>query len=140
MGSSGIHAGISGIALVRAADAVLRALGNDEITLLLPAATLPNDPSAQLGLVDPGTQQVVLSPVVVRSLTTPASGPRRQVEFLVSAATVATVLTDMNVASGEALFESALGLQYGNDLLHVEDVATEWFSGTPYLYRVRAVE
>lgn len=132
--------GISGMGMIRMADAMLRAMGNDQITLLVPAATLPNDPSVQLGLADPGTQKVVIAPVVVRNLTTAASGPRKQMEFLVSASAVRQILQDLNVASGEALFQSAVGLQYGSDVLHVEDVTTEWTQGTAYLYRVKAVE
>jgi hypothetical protein len=106
-------AGISAAALIRAADAMLHALGGNEISLVFPLVSLPNDPSGQLGLADPGVQQVTFSPVVVRSLTT---------------------------ASAEALFEGALGVTYDGDLFHIEDVITEYFGGTPYLYRVTAVE
>ena len=37
----------------------------DEVILLFPLLVMPNDPSVQLGLVDPGVQQVPFSPVVV---------------------------------------------------------------------------
>jgi len=133
-------AGISGAAVVRAADAMLYALGGDEITVVFPLVALPNDPSAQLGLVDPGVQQVTFSPVVVRSLTTPSTGPRRRLEFLISSSAVSEAVVSQNAASAEALFESALGVTYDNDLFHIEDVLTEYFAGTPYLYKVTAVE
>ena len=132
--------GMSSAAVVRAADAMLNALGGDQVSLLFPLVTMPNDPSAQLGLADPGVEEVILSPVVVRALITPSTGPRRRMEFLFSAGAVAAELTSRNVASAEVLFNGALGLLYDNDLFHIENVTTEFFAGTAYLYRVLAVE
>ena len=132
--------GMSSAAVVRAADAMLNALGGDAVSILFPLVTMPNDPSAQLGLADPGVEEVILAPVVVRTLPTPATGPRRRLEFLFSGAAVADELTSRNVASAEVLFDSALGLLYDNDLFHIENVTTEYFAGTAYLYRVLAVE
>jgi len=133
-------AGISSAAVVRAADAILQALGGIEIALVFPLVALPNDPSAQLGLVDPGVQQVTFSPVVVRSLNTPNSGPRRRLEFLISSSAVAAAVVAQNAASAEALFDSALGVNYDSHLFHIEDVITEYFGGTAYLYRMTAAE
>jgi hypothetical protein len=134
------ESGISNCALVRAADAMLRALGGAEITLLFAAATLPNDPSAQLGLVDPGVEQVNFCPVIARNLVTPNTGPRRRLEFLISASVVASEVVTRNAASAEALFDSSLGLMYDGDIFHIELVTTEYFDGMAYLYRVMAVE
>jgi hypothetical protein len=132
--------GITAAAVVRAADAMLRALGGDGVSMLFPLVVMPDDPSAQLGLADPGVEEVVLSPVVVRTLVTRTSGPRRRLEFLLSGAAVAAELTSRNVASAESLFNGALGLIYDNDLFHIENFSTEYFAGTAYLYRVLAVE
>jgi hypothetical protein len=132
--------GMSSAAVVRAADAMLKALGGDAVSMLFPLVTMPNDPSAQLGLADPGVEEVIFSPVVVRPLVTPTTGPRRRLEFLLSGAAVAAELVSRNVASAEALFDGALGLLYDNDLFHIENVSTEYFAGTAYLYRVLAVE
>jgi hypothetical protein len=131
---------ISGVAVVRAADAMLRAIGGDTITLAFALVTLANDPSAQLGLADPGVQQVPLSPVVVRSLPSPNTGPRRRLEFLVSSTAVDATVVSQNAASAEALFDSALGLNYDGDLFHIESVISEYFAGTKYMYKVTAVE
>ena len=128
------------MALVRAADAMLRALGGDTIVVVFPLVGMPNDPSAQLGLVDPGVQQVPMSPVVMRELTTPGSGPRRRLEFLISSSAVLAELALLNAASADALFDMALGILYDNDLFHIESVTPEYFGGTAYLYRVVAVE
>jgi hypothetical protein len=133
-------AGMSSAAVVRAADAMLRALGGDGVSMLFPLVTMPNDPSAQLGLADPGVEEVVFSPVVVRTLVTPTTGPRRRLEFLLSGAAVAAELASRNVASAEDLFDGALGLLYDNELFHIENVTTEYFAGTAYLYRVLGVE
>ncbi len=130
----------TGSALVRAADAMLRALGGDSIALIFPLVTMPNDPSAQLGLADPGVKQVLISPVVVRDLTTSGTGPRRKLEFLISGSAVAGELASLNVASAADMFEGALGILYDNDMFHIETVVPEYFAGTAYLYRVQAVE
>ncbi|MGH9511909.1 MAG: hypothetical protein ACRD2U_07205 [Terriglobales bacterium] len=132
--------GISGAAVIRAADSMLYALGGTEISIMFPALTLPDDPSAQLGLVDPGVEEVAFSPVVVRILETLSTGPRRRLEFLISGATVTEELSSRNVATAEALFASALGVLYQGDLLHIENVVTEYFAEAAYLCRVLAVE
>jgi hypothetical protein len=137
---NGTSVGFNGAALVRAADAMLRALGSDEAVMVFPLVGMPNDPSAQLGLVDPGVQQIPFSPVVVRSLTTSGTGPRRRLEVLISSSAVAAQLAPLNVASAEALFDGALGLMYDNELLHIESVTPEYFGGIAYLYRVVVVE
>ena len=61
--------GISGAAAARAADAMLRTLGGTEVVLLFPAAGMPGDEVAGLGLVDPGVVQAVIGPVIVREFT-----------------------------------------------------------------------
>jgi hypothetical protein len=138
MSNAGV--GITGAAVVRAADAMLNTLGGDEVILLFPLLQMPNDPSVQLGLVDPGVQQVPFSPVVVRTLATPSSGPRRKLEFLISSTAVDAALVSQNIATAEALFANSLGVMFDNDLFHIEDVATEYFAGTAYLYKLTAVE
>ncbi len=132
--------GISGAAVVRAADSMLYAMGGTEISVMFPSLTLPDDPSAQLGLVDPGVEEVPFSPVVVRILEAGSAGPRRRLEFLISGATVTEELSSRNVATAEALFANALGIIYQGDLLHIENVVTEYFADAAYLCRVLAVE
>jgi hypothetical protein len=135
-----VQFGVGGVALVRAADAMLRALGGTEVSFLFPAIGLPDDASVQLGLVDPQVEEVRFSPVVVRNLPTSNSGPRRRVEFLLPASVVRSVAIDRNVASGETLLNGALGVLLRGEMLHVEGIVTECFAGTAYLHRVTAVE
>ncbi|HWF39779.1 MAG TPA: hypothetical protein VG322_14750 [Candidatus Acidoferrales bacterium] len=131
---------IAGTAVLRAADALLRVLGGNQIGLVLPLPTETGSDSTQLGLTDPGVQQLTISPVVVRTLPAPSTGPRVRMEFLISASAVASAVDAEGAASGEALFDLALGIQFQTDFFHIESVSTEYFAGTAYLYRVVAVE
>jgi len=140
MGSTGMRYGVSGSAVMRAAEAMLRSLGGTQVSVLLPLSALPSDSSVQLGLVDPGVEEVVFSPVVVRNLPTENTGPRRRLEFLLGASAVAEAAVDRSIASGLELLEKALGVMYQGELLHIEGIVTERFGGTEYLYRVVGVE
>jgi hypothetical protein len=132
--------GICGAALLRAATAMLTALGGAEVSLLLPATATASDAAGQLGLVDPGVQNVILGPVVVQSLPTGNLGPVRRVEFTLPAAAIEAQLPTLGMGSAEDLFQAALGLLYDGDLFHIEGVVTESLAGTAYFYVVTAVE
>jgi len=129
-----------GSAALRAAEAMLRTLGGESITLLLPAMGMPSDAAAQLGLVDPGVEEVSVSPVVMRDLATENNGPRRRMEFLLPGSAVAALLAGRNVDSARDFFDGVLGLVHDGELFHVEGVTGERFAGTTYLYRVVAVQ
>ncbi len=124
---------------MRAADAMLRTLGGTEVILLFAAAGLPADGVAGLGLVDPGVEQALIAPVVVRELTTETNGPRRRIELLAGQAAMAEQVSQRNVASAEVLFETALGLVYCGEVFHIEGFVVERLGGVTYLYRVAAV-
>ena len=134
------EAGVSGNAVMRAADAMLRSLGGKEISMLLPLTAMPGDASAQLGLADPGVEEVKISPVIVRNLPTANSGPRRRVEFLVPASGIAMALSARDFAGAEQLMEATLGIVHDGELFHIEGFTREYFGGTAYLYRVAGVE
>src|SRR5580692_10314542 len=103
-----MSSGICGAALVRAANAMLAALGGDEVTLLLPATATASDSAGQLGLVDPGVQNVIISPVVTNNLPTGNLGPTRRIEFTLPASAIETQLPSLGLASAEALFAATL--------------------------------
>jgi len=130
---------ISGVAAVRAAEAMLQTLGGTEVILLFAAAGLPADRASELGLVDPGTEQARIAPVIVREITTEANGPRRRIELLAGRASMAEQVSQRNVASAEVLFETALGVVYQGEIFHIEGFFVERFAGVAYLYRVVAV-
>ena len=132
--------GICGAALLRAANALLQAMGGDTVSLVLPASAMASDASGQLGLVDPGTVEVAISPVVMRELTTGNLGPRRRVEFTLPASVIAAQLPALGIGTADALFSAVLGVNYGGDLFHMETVVPESFSGTVCFYVVTAVE
>jgi hypothetical protein len=132
--------GICGAALVRAANAMLTALGGDQVNLLLPGTAMASDAAGQLGLVDPGIQDVIITPVVSRNLPTGNLGPARRIEFTLPAAALEVQLPTLGMGSVENLFNAALGLVYDGDLFHIETVVTENFAGTAYFYVVTAVE
>jgi hypothetical protein len=132
--------GICGSALVRAANAMLSALGGDQISLLLPGTATAGDAAGQLGLVDPGVQNVIIAPVVTQNLPTGNAGPTRRIEFTLPASAIEAQLPTLGMGSAEDLFDAALGLMYDGDLFHIEAVVTENFAGTAYFYVVTAVE
>lgn len=125
---------------MRAADAMLRALGGEEITLDLPLPASSSDISSQIGLADPGVQQVRLTPVVVRTLAAPVSGPAQRLELLLSVSAVASAVEEQGLASAQALFNAALGIEHQGTLFRIESTSTDYFAGVPYLYRVIVVE
>jgi len=131
--------GISGMAAVRAADAMLRTLGGAEVVLLFAAAGLPADRASELGLVDPGVEQAMIAPVIVRELATDNSGPRRRIELVAGRSAMAEQVSQRNVASADVLFETALGVVYQGEMFHIEGFVVERFAGVAYLYRVVAV-
>lgn len=131
--------GISAAAAVRAADAMLQTFGGTEVILLFPAAGLPADAVAELGLVDPRVVQAVIAPVVVRELTTETNGPRRRIEMLAGQAALAAQVSQRNVASADILFETALGLVYRGEVFHIQGFIVERLGGVAYLYRVAAM-
>jgi hypothetical protein len=132
--------GINGSAVTRAADAMLRSLGGSEIVLLLPMTAIASDLAGQLGLADPGVQQVVITPVIARELATDNTGPRRRVEFLVPASSLADAQAEYDFAGAEQMIEASLGISYQGEIFHIEGFAPECFGGTTYVYRVVAVE
>ena len=132
--------GVCGSALLRAADALLRTLGRESVSLLLPAAAPAADAAGQLGLVDPGVQEIVISPVAVRALTTGSQGPRRRIEVTMPASGIANQLPSLGIGVAQDLFDAVLGLKYESELFHVECVTPENFAGTDCFYVVTAVE
>jgi hypothetical protein len=132
--------GMCGAGLQRIADALLKAVGNETVALLLPATAMAGDAAGQLGLVDPGVQEVVIYPVILRELTTGNLGPRRRVEFTLPASAITTQLPALSMGSADDLFSAMLGLTYAGELFHVESVVPESFAGSVCFYLVTAVE
>ncbi len=118
---------------------MLRTMGGEEVILLFAAAGMPADAVAELGLVDPGVEQALIAPVIVREVTADNSGPRRRIELLAGYSAIAEQVSQRNVASAEVLFETALGLVYCGEVFHIQGFVVERLAGVAYLYRVAAV-
>ena len=125
--------GICGAGLSRMADALLKALGGETVSLLLPATAMANYAAGQLGLVDPGVQEIVISPAILRELTTGALGPRRRIEFTLPASAIAAQLPTLGMATGDDLFNAVIGINYGNELLAHRDGGAGKFCGNGLL-------
>lgn len=135
----GSAAGIGrGAAAVRAAEALLRTLGGDEVVFRVPSATANPGDAAQLGLAATATEDVALAPVVVqqaRSLSRPNHSG--ELELLISAASLAQAREITKVSDALAFFGSALGVVVRERLMRVVSVKAEQLGGVAYLYIVK---
>lgn len=126
------------LALARAAEAMLRTLGGESVSLVFPVPIAAMGTESELGLNSATTEEVVLAPVVVRSLPPKEGRARRELLF---AAIAVEAQVDVRAAgSAEALFQSAVGVLHQGSLLQIESVTSEFFGGSAYLYRVVAIE
>jgi hypothetical protein len=129
-----------GFAAVRAADALLRTLGGATISVRVPLGVVADGSANELGLAGAATEDVALSPVVVRRATGARLGQtknvRGRVELLISATSLATAKDIIDAAASEAFFDSALGVIHDGILKRIVSFAVEDFGGMPYLYRV----
>ena len=127
-----------GLAAQRAAETLLQTLGGTGIHVRLAIDSTLTD-NAQLGLESSATEEVFLSPVVVRNLTTEKS-VRVRLEILVAAATLARAKEIDAVGDALDFFNSALGVIQRGKLFRVDSVDVDEFSGFPYLYRLQVSE
>lgn len=114
------------LSMLRAADAMLHALGGTEVTLRFPAAPMEGQPAT--------TEDVAISPAVVRNLG--ASNGRRHFEVVLSARALGALADLCQVASPQELLDSCLGVVRNGALLSLERVETDIFAGEAYLYRL----
>jgi hypothetical protein len=128
-----------GIALARATEALLRALGGDDIQVLFPTLAAP-DSGAQLGLVAPGVNELTIAPAAARSLSSDNNQGRLRIQFLFPASVIDTILQEQGTASAEIFFNGALGIVHQGRLLRVEKVEADFIGSLAYLYKVTAVE
>jgi hypothetical protein len=123
-------------AALRMADGLLQALGGSAVSLRLPTNVANPGTNGELGLSAPIFQDVALCPAVVRDVST---AKQQRFDLLVSGLAIAQQVEVQNADSADDLFASALGILHGDELLQIESVAADEFAGTPYLYRIVAV-
>lgn len=114
-------------AILRAADALVRALSTNQVVLVLP---VPGQEAAE---------QLSLSPAVVRNIVS-STAKRTRMEIGLSASTVNSCAESRGFDPPSALFDAALGILHGQKLLRIENVEWDSFGGVPYLYRISVSE
>jgi hypothetical protein len=125
-----------GLALGRAAEAMLRALGGSEVILRFSGAAVTDDAASnpRLGLATNVSEDITLSPVAVRDAT------EKILEFSIPTTVVEAQVELRQTGTAEALFQSALGFVHEGKLLRIESVSADVHGGAAYLYRVTAGE
>ena len=125
--------------IARAAESLLRSVGGVEVTFLFPMP-VGGGTLSELGAAGQTAQQVMFSPVVIKSLTPKGPDTKVELEVLVAASAVNLVLDSMQVSTGQDLFEGALGMLHESRLLRVKTVVTEYFAESAYLYKVTVTD
>jgi hypothetical protein len=124
-----------GAAAARAAEALLRSLGDGKVTLraVLPAAVANGD----LGLAAPQTEEVELSPAMVRLVAAGEDGGARY-EVAIAGSSLEEEAAKRNYESAGEFLASALGVVLGDRLLRIVNAAPHSCGGKVYLYRLEA--
>jgi hypothetical protein len=118
---------LCGDAVVRSADAMLRANGGRAVMLRMPAPAVAGNDAEQLGLATPEFQDAELSPALFRKAESTAT-------LLISASAVNLMVGSLRFDSAEILFETAAGVVIDGVLYAiVASVASVW-DGEPYNY------
>jgi hypothetical protein len=125
-----------GATTLRAAEALLRALGDGAITLRLPLPTAVAN--ADLGLAGPLTEDVEFSPAVLQVVQPLDDGTARY-DAAIAAEPVEEEVEKRNLESADALFASVLGIVTSGKLLRIVNVTPHACGATVYLYRIQAV-
>jgi hypothetical protein len=126
------------MAMTRCADSMLRGLGGTQVVLRVPA-TSPGDTASQLGLTPPFSEDVPLSPAVVRMLKPTLDG-RRQMKVLLSSGAVKAAAEAHGVDDASTWLLCSLGLVYRDRLMHIDSLIADHFAGSEYLYHIFATE
>lgn len=124
------------MAVVRAAEAMIRVLGGCAVTLLFPMLTANEKSPPGLGLGSPLTEQIELSPTAMVTLPSDSGMAAARLELLIPASVIFSTMAERTAATPENLFDSALGVIHEGRLLRIESWTAEYFAGTPYLFRL----
>jgi hypothetical protein len=117
-------------------DALLRSVGGTMAQLRV--TTGSSDPAmSEVGLLTSTFGEVILSPVAMRKLRpTWQEGGQSKWELLVSATSVATQVSALNLATAQALFAMTLAVTVGGQDYLIESIASNEMFGQVYLYRL----
>lgn len=121
----------------RTADAMLRVLGGEHITLRL-ADPSAGDTNSQLGITPPTASDIEIAPAVVQAEAA-ASGAQR-VQVLVGNKTLQPIADSYGVTDIPTWLMSTQGLVYRGKLFPIMTVLSQEFAGGDYLYLLTATE
>jgi hypothetical protein len=133
-------------ALVRAVNAMMRALGGGSVTLRLPAGA-DGGMQRELGIIAPVYQEIELAPVIVRETRSqdPKATERSvrasqasEIEVLISSSALDALIPAFGVADGSSFLELVRQVVYGDVVFAVTQVSAERFAGVAYMYRITA--
>lgn len=122
----------------RAADAMVRVLGGAQVTLRI-ADPSTGDTNSQLGLTPPTSEDVPISPALVRTIAPAANGNKR-IEVTLSAKTVKPIADQYGVDDIPTWLLTAEGILFRNKLMHIDTVISDHLGGMDYLYHIMATE
>jgi hypothetical protein len=122
----------------RAADAMVRALGGAQITLRIADASA-GDTNSQLGLTPPTSEDLQISPALVRTIAPAANGSRR-IEVTLSAKAVKPFADQYGVDDVPTWLLTAEGVLFRGQLMHIDTVISDHLGGMDYLYHIVATE
>ncbi|HUB19643.1 MAG TPA: hypothetical protein VL990_13470 [Acidobacteriaceae bacterium] len=121
----------------RVATALLRAGGGATACLQMPPVQGDSSNGGQIGLNAPGFLSLALAPVVFRKARVAMQDSQLpKYELLISADAVAAQVSQLQLASAEALFTMASGVVVAGKLFLIEAVSASESQGQAYLYRL----
>lgn len=140
----------------RTADSLLRAFGSASVSLRFPGLPSGSADAAQLGLAAIATEDITISPAVVRPRAQAATANQQQYELLLSATAIEEIRDQRGYTSDAALFNAALGAVVNlhasgptsspaqaasaGVLLRITSFSTELVGSTAVLHRVMVQE
>jgi hypothetical protein len=127
-----------GCAVARFAEAVLRSMGGDRVTLRLSDAS-SGDTSSQLGLEPSTAEDLELSPAAVKALDPLADG-RRRIEVTLSACSLKGVAKKYGVVDVPAWLLNMQGVLQCGTVMRIDSVKVDEFHGKHCLYHLTATE
>jgi hypothetical protein len=122
----------------RAADAMVRALGGTQITLRIADASA-GDTNSQIGLTPPMSEDLQISPALVRTIAPAANGSKR-IEVTLSAKAVKPIADQYGVDDIPTWLLTAEGILFRGKLMHIDTVVSDYLGGMDYLYHIMATE
>jgi hypothetical protein len=122
--------------LVRAVNAMIRAIGGAAVKIRLVSAGTASNLERELGVIAAVRDEMEIAPVVVRSVG--VTQGRERIEVLISTSTLEPLMLAHGVTDGRDWLRTSDRLVYEGRAFSVIAVESESFAGLEYMYRVEA--